>query len=295
MVICLLNKDKSLSKKTKYNNLAHSIIHIILFTNYSTEMSKLKLNRPIAFIDIETTGTNIATDRIVEISILKLMPDNTTHTETFRINPTIPIPAETSAIHSIFDKDVKECPTFRQLAPNLLKILEQCDLAGYNSNKFDIPLLVEEFLRVEVDFDIENRKFIDVQNIFHKMEQRTLSAAYKFYCNKNLVGAHGAEADVKATYEVLQAQLEKYDTLEGNVAFLQKFSSAGDAVDLAGRIVRDKKGVEVFNFGKHKGKPVAEIFKSEPSYYNWMMDGDFPLSTKRVITKLRLKAFNNKQ
>lgn len=255
-------------------------------------MSTLKLNRPIAFIDIETTGTNIATDRIVEISILKLMPDNSVHTETFRLNPTIPIPAETSAIHSIFDKDVKDCPTFRQLAPNLLKILEQCDLAGYNSNKFDIPLLVEEFLRVEVDFDIENRKFIDVQNIFHKMEQRTLSAAYKFYCNKNLIGAHGAEADVKATYEVLQAQLEKYDTLEGNVAFLQKFSSAGDAVDLAGRIVRDKKGVEVFNFGKHKGKPVAEIFKSEPSYYNWMMDGDFPLSTKRVITKLRLKAFN---
>jgi DNA polymerase-3 subunit epsilon len=255
-------------------------------------MSKLKLNRPIAFIDLETTGTNIASDRIVEISILKLMPDDTTQTETFKVNPTIPIPAETSAIHGIFDKDVKDCPAFKQLAPELMKILEHCDLAGYNSNKFDIPLLVEEFLRAEVDFDIENRKFIDVQNIFHKMEQRTLSAAYKFYCQKELIGAHGAEADVKATYEVLKAQLEKYEGLEGNVAFLQKFSAASDAVDLAGRIVRDKKGVEVFNFGKHKGKPVSEIFKSEPSYYNWMMDGDFPLSTKRVITKLRLKAFN---
>ena len=229
---------------------------------------------------------------LVEISIVKLLPDNTTHTETFRINPTIPIPAETSAIHGIFDKDIKDCQTFKQLAPTLLKILDQCDLAGYNSNKFDIPLLVEEFLRAEVDFDIENRKLIDVQNIFHKMEQRTLAAAYKFYCHKDLAGAHGAEADAKATYEILEAQLEKYDILEGNVAFLQKFSSANDSVDLAGRIVRDKKGIEVFNFGKHKGKPVAEIFKSEPSYYNWMMDGDFPLSTKRVITKLRLKAFN---
>jgi DNA polymerase III subunit epsilon len=255
-------------------------------------MPKLKLNRAIAFIDLETTGINIAADRIVEISILKLMPDDTTHTETFRVNPTIPIPAEASAIHGIFDKDVKDCSTFKQLAPNLLKILDQCDLAGYNSNKFDIPLLVEEFLRAEVDFDVDNVKLIDVQNIFHKMEQRTLSAAYKFYCNKDLTGAHGAEADVKATFEVLKAQLEKYDSLEGNVAFLQKFSAQNESVDLAGRIVRDKKGVEVFNFGKHKGKPVAEVFKSEPSYYNWMMDGDFPLSTKRVITKLRLKAFN---
>ncbi len=255
-------------------------------------MGKLKLNRAIAFIDLETTGTNIGTDRIVEISILKLMPDDITHIETFRVNPTIAIPVESTAIHGITDSDVKDNPTFKQLAPVLLKILEQCDLAGYNSNKFDIPLLVEEFLRAEVDFDFENRKFIDVQNIFHKMEQRTLAAAYKFYCHKELTGAHGAEADVKATFEVLQAQLKMYDSLEGNVAYLHKFSSANDVVDLAGRIVRDKRGVEVFNFGKHKGKPVLEIFKSEPSYYNWMMDGDFPLSTKRVITKLRLKAFN---
>jgi len=255
-------------------------------------MGTLKLNRAIAFIDLETTGINIASDRIVEISILKLLPDGTSTNDTFRVNPTIPIPAEASAIHGIHDKDLQDCPTFKQIAPNLIKILDQCDLAGYNSNKFDIPLLVEEFLRVDADFDIENRKFIDVQNIFHKMEQRTLSAAYKFYCNKDLTGAHGAQADVIATYEVLKAQLEKYESLEGNVAFLSKFSSANDAVDLAGRIVRDKKGVEVFNFGKHKGRSVMDIFKSEPSYYNWMMDGDFPLSTKRVITKLRLKAFN---
>jgi DNA polymerase III subunit epsilon len=235
----------------------------------------------------------------VEISILKLMPDDllSSHlgvggTETFRINPTIPIPAEVSAIHNIFDKDIKDCPTFKQLAPTISKILEHCDLAGYNSNKFDIPLLVEEFLRAEADFEIENRKFIDVQNIFHKMEQRTLAAAYRFYCNKDLTDAHSAEADVKATFEVLLAQLDKYDSLEGNVAFLQKFSANNDSVDLAGRIVRDKKGVEVFNFGKHKGKPVQEVFKNEPSYYNWMMDGDFPLSTKKVITQLRLKAFN---
>lgn len=255
-------------------------------------MPKLKLNRPIAFIDLETTGVNITSDRIIEISILKLMPDDTTQIETFRLNPTIPIPADSSAIHGIFDKDIKDSPTFKQVAPALLKILEHSDLAGYNSNKFDIPLLVEEFLRAEVDFDIENRKLIDVQNIFHKMEQRTLAAAYRFYCNKEHTGAHGAEADVIATYEVLKAQLEKYETLEGNVAFLQKFSANNESVDLAGRIIRDKKGVEVFNFGKHKGKPVLEIFKTEPSYYNWMMDGDFPLSTKRVITKLRLKAFN---
>jgi DNA polymerase III subunit epsilon len=255
-------------------------------------MSKLKLNRPLAFIDLETTGTNVASDRIVEISILKLQPDGSKQVETFRINPTIPIPAEVSAIHGIHDSDIKDCPTFKQLAPQLMNILEHCDLAGYNYNKFDIPLLVEEFLRAEVDFDIENRKCVDVQNIFHKMEQRTLSAAYKFYCQKDLIGAHGAEADVKATCDVLEAQLEKYDSLEGTVAFLQKYSTANDLVDLAGRIVRDKKGVEVFNFGKHKGKAVLEVFKSEPSYYNWMMDGDFPLSTKRVITKLRLKAFN---
>jgi len=255
-------------------------------------MRKLKLHRPIAFIDLETTGVNVASDRIVEISILKLLPDHSTEVSTFRINPGMPIPAESSAIHKIFDKDVKDSPTFKQMAAQLISILDQCDLAGYNSNKFDIPLLVEEFLRVEADFDIQDRKLIDVQNIFHKMEQRTLAAAYKFYCNESLENAHSAEADVRATYEVLNAQLEKYENLEDSVAALHTFSSMSDFVDLAGRIVRDKQGVEVFNFGKHKGKPVALVFKNEPSYYNWMMDGDFPLYTKRVITKLRLKAFN---
>ena len=255
-------------------------------------MRKLKLHRPVAFIDLETTGVNIASDRIVEISIFKLHPDYTSQTHTARVNPCIPIPAETSAIHGIFDKDVKDCTTFKQQAPELAKMLEQCDLAGYNSNKFDIPLLVEEFLRAEVDFNVQDRKFIDVQNIFHKMEQRTLAAAYKFYCSKTLENAHSAEADVVATFEVLQAQLEKYEDLKDDVASLHTFSMNSDFVDLAGRIVRDKKGIEVFNFGKHKGKPVAEVFKNEPSYYNWMMDGDFPLYTKRIITMLRLKAFN---
>jgi len=254
--------------------------------------TSLSLNRPIAIIDIETTGLSIGSDRIIEISILKLSPDGTEEVHTFRVNPTIPIPAEVSAIHHIFDKDVQNEPTFKELAPKLFQILDPCDLGGYNSNKFDIPLLVEEFLRAGQEFDMQNRKCIDVQNIFHKMEQRTLSAAYKFYCNKDLENAHSAEADVRATFDILLAQLQKYDSLQPTVNFLHSFSSATDNVDLAGRIVRNKNGVEVFNFGKHKGKPVAEIFKSEPSYYNWMMDGDFPLSTKRVITQLRLKAFN---
>ncbi len=257
-------------------------------------MKKLTLNRPLAFIDLETTGVNVATDRIVEISILKILPQNGRQNMTMRINPTIPIPAEATAIHGIYDKDVKDCPMFRDVAPELFQTLEQCDLGGYNSNKFDIPLLVEEFLRAGIDFEIKDRKLIDVQNIFHKMEQRTLAAAYKFYCGKNLEEAHSAEADVNATFEILEAQLNRYDTLNSDVLWLHAFSSAAEYVDLAGRIVRDKKGNEVFNFGKHKGKPVAQVFKDEPSYYNWMMDGDFPLYTKRVITKIRLKAFNEK-
>lgn len=257
-------------------------------------MRNLKLTRPIAFIDLETTGVSVGSDRIVEISILKLLPDNTTQVHTFRINPGMPIPAEASAIHGIYDKDVAECPTFKEEALAIANILEQCDLAGYNSNRFDIPLLVEEFMRAEVDFNVQDRKLVDVQNIFHKLEQRTLSAAYKFYCNKTLENAHSAEADVRATFEVLLAQIEKYEDLQNTVAFLHTFSGSSDFVDLAGRIVRNKNGVEVFNFGKHKGKPVAQVFKEEPSYYNWMMEGDFPLYTKRVITMLRLKAFNDK-
>jgi len=251
----------------------------------------LKLNKPLAFFDLETTGVNTAKDRIVEISILKILPDGTKETYTKRVNPEMPIPKESSEIHGIYDKDILDAPTFKQIAPELLVFLKNCDLAGYNSNKFDIPVLVEEFLRVEVDFDFESRKFIDVQNIFHKMEQRTLVAAYKFYCDKSLENAHSAEADIKATYEVLEAQLKKYNDLEPSVDYLEKFSKMHDSADLMGRIVFNKDGKEVFNFGKHKGKTVAEVLKKDPSYYSWMMNGDFPLYTKKVLTAIRLREF----
>jgi len=255
---------------------------------------KLKLNRPLAFIDLETTGVNVGADRIVEIAILKVFPDETRETKTARINPTIPIPKEASAIHGIYDKDVADAPTFKSIAKSLAQFLDSSDLAGYNSNKFDIPLLAEEFLRAEVDFDLKGRKLVDVQNIFHQMEQRTLSAAYKFYCQKALENAHSAEADITATFEILEAQLDKYNELKNDVNFLHDFSYRTNAADLAGRIVFNSKGVEVFNFGKHKDKPVEEVFKIEPSYYNWMMNGDFPLYTKKVITNIRLRSLNNK-
>lgn len=255
---------------------------------------KIQLERPLAFIDLETTGVNVGSDRIVELSILKIFPDGTKETKTKRINPTIPIPKSSSEIHGIYDKDVADAPTFKSIGKSLIQFLDNCDFAGYNSNKFDIPLLAEEFLRAEIDFDLTDRKLIDVQNIFHQMEQRTLVAAYKFYCQKELENAHSAEADIIATFEVLEAQLEKYDTLKNDINFLHEFSSRSNNADLAGRIVFNDKGVEVFNFGKHKDKSVEEIFKSEPSYYKWMMDGDFPLYTKKVITSIRLRAMNNK-
>jgi DNA polymerase III subunit epsilon len=255
---------------------------------------KLNLTRPMAFFDLETTGTNVGADRIVEIAVLKVYPDGKKELLNQRINPTIPIPPGSSAIHGIYDKDVIDKPTFAQIAHKLAEFLMNCDLAGYNSNKFDVPLLVEEFLRSEVDFDVKGRKLVDVQNIFHLMEPRTLSGAYKFYCNKDLTNAHQAEADIIATYEVLEAQLEKYQDLQNNVNFLAEFSSRSNNADLAGRIVFNEKGVEVFNFGKHKDKAVADVFKMEPSYYDWMMNGDFPLSTKKVITAIRLKAISTK-
>lgn len=255
---------------------------------------KLKLTRPLAFIDLETTGVNVGSDRIVEISILKVFPDGSKETRTQRINPTIPIPESASAIHGIYDKDVLDAPTFKSIAKSLAQFLDLCDFGGYNSNKFDIPLLAEEFLRAEVDFELKGRKLVDVQNIFHQMEQRTLIAAYKFYCQKELKNAHSAEADIIATYEILEAQLDKYESLKNDINFLHEFSYRTNAVDLAGRIVYNSKGVEVFNFGKHKDKPVEEVFQKEPSYYNWMMDGDFPLYTKRVITNIRLRALSNK-
>lgn len=255
---------------------------------------QLNLTRPIAFFDLETTGVNVASDRIVEISILKVNPDGSKDIKTKKINPTIPIPPQSSAIHGIHDEDVKDCPTFKSIAHELNTFLEGCDLAGYNSNKFDIPLLAEEFLRAGIDFEMKGRKCVDVQNIFHKKEQRTLSAAYKFYCKKDLENAHSAEADIIATQEILEAQLDKYSDLQNNTTFLHEFSMQNSSVDLAGRIVYNKEGVEVFNFGKHTGKPVETIFKTEPSYYQWMMNGDFPLYTKKIITQIRLRGVTNK-
>ena len=254
---------------------------------------KLNLKNPLVFFDLETTGINITKDRIVEISLLKVYPNGKEEIRSYRINPEMHIPEESTAIHGITDEDVKDCPTFKQLAKTLTDFLEGCDMAGFNSSRFDVPMLAEEFLRAGVDFDMSKRKFVDVQIIFHKKEQRTLEAAYRFYCDKELENAHSAEADAVATYEVLKSQLEKYPDLENDINVLSKeFSSFNNNVDFAGRIVFNEKGEEVFNFGKHKGKSVAEVFKNEPSYYAWMMEGDFPLNTKQVITKIRLREMN---
>jgi DNA polymerase-3 subunit epsilon len=252
----------------------------------------LKLTKPICFIDLETTGVNVGADRIVEISVLKLMPDNSRQVKTIRVNPEMPIPEVASNIHGIWDADVKDAPTFKTVAHDIANFMNGSDLAGYNSNKFDIPLLAEEFLRADIPFDVRGRKLIDVQNIFHKMEQRTLNAAYKFYCSKEIENAHSAEADIVATLEVLEAQLERYPALQNDVDFLHDFSCNNSNVDLAGRIVYNQSKQEVFNFGKHKGRTVDEVFKIEPSYYDWMMKGDFPLQTKQVITSIRLRNFN---
>jgi len=253
----------------------------------------LNLKNPLVFFDLETTGINITRDRIVEISVLKVHPNGKEETKTRRINPEMPIPPESTAIHGITDEDVKDCPTFKQVAKSFADLLEGCDMAGFNSSRFDVPLLTEEFLRAGVDFDTSKRKFVDVQIIFHRKEQRTLEAAYAFYCNKKLENAHSAEADVIATYEVLKSQLDRYDDLENDINFLSKeYSSFNNNVDLAGRIILNDKGVEVFNFGKHRGKSVTDVLNKEPSYYSWMMDGDFPLNTKQVLTKLRLRDIN---
>lgn len=250
----------------------------------------LKLSKPLAFFDLETTGLNIATDRIVEISIVKIMSNGDKEIKTKLINPTIPIPQEVSLVHGITDKDVKDKATFKEVAHELYQFIDGCDLAGYNSNRFDVPLLAEEFLRADIDFDVTKRNLIDVQSIFHKMEKRTLSAAYQFYCGKELIDAHSAEADTTATYEILDAQIGRYEELKGDAKFLGEFSQMTRNVDLLGRIVYNKDDVEVFNFGKHKGKPVIEILEKEPGYYNWMMNGDFPLYTKKVLTAIRLKS-----
>ncbi len=265
----------------------------------------LILKKPLAFFDLETTGINIAKDRIVEISILKIQPDNTSESFTKRINPTIPIALEASLVHGIYDNDVINCPTFKELAQQIIAFFKDCDIAGFNSNKFDIPLLIEEFLRVGLDFDIENKQLVDVMNIYHYMEPRNLSAAYKFYCNKNLDNAHSAKADVTATYEILKAQVEKYQDVEfknnngqvtkpikNSVDSLATFSSKQKSVDFGGRIILNDNNVEVFNFGKYKGKTIKEVFIKDTSYYSWMMQGDFPLYTKKIITKIKLSLKN---
>ncbi len=255
---------------------------------------QLKLNKPICFFDLETTGINISKDRVVEISILKVHPDGKEETYTKRINPEMPIPYEVTLVHGISDADVADAPTFKDVSKEIYALIKDSDLGGFNSNRFDIPLLAEELLRAEIDFDMKGRHSVDVQTIFHKMEQRTLSAAYKFYCDKNLDDAHSAEADTKATYEVLKSQLSRYENLENDTKFLAEFSSRKKFADFAGFIVFNKKDEECFSFGKHKGKRVLDVLEKEPGYFGWLLNADFPLYTKKILTAIKLRQFNNK-
>ena len=249
----------------------------------------LNLKNPLVFFDLETTGVNINTDRIVEICYLKVYPNGNEESKTMRINPEMHIPEQSSAVHGIYDEDVADCPTFKEVAKVIARDIEGCDLAGFNSNRFDVPLLAEEFLRAGVDIDMSRRKFIDVQVIYHKMEQRTLSAAYKFYCDKNLEDAHTAEADTRATYEVLKAQLDRYpEALQNDMGFLSEYSSFTRNVDFAGRMVYNEENIPTFNFGKYKGKPVEEVLRKDPGYYSWMLQGDFTLNTKQMLTRIKL-------
>ena len=252
---------------------------------------KLNLKNPIVFFDLETTGTNIVTDRIVEISYLKISPNGREESKTIRINPEMHIPEQVTAIHGITDEDVADCPRFKEVAREIARDFEGCDLAGYNSNRFDIPLLAEEFLRAEVEIDMKKRKLVDVQVVFHKMEQRTLSAAYKFYCDKDLDNAHSAEADTRATYEVLMAQLDRYPELKNEIAFLSGFTTQNNNADFAGRIIYNEKGEEIINFGKYKGQKVSDVLKNDIGYYGWIMSSDFTLDTKNVLTKIKLRDF----
>jgi DNA polymerase-3 subunit epsilon len=255
---------------------------------------ELEFTKPICFFDLETTGTNIAQDKIVEISILKVYPNGNKESFTKKVNPEIPIPAGASAVHGIYDKDVVNEPTFKELAPKVAQFLKGCDLAGYNSDRFDIPLLAEEMLRAGHDFDLKNVSTIDVQTIFHKKEKRTLEAAYKFYCNKDLKDAHSAEADTLATYEVLKGQLAMYDDLKNDAKWLSEFSAHQKFADFAGFVRLDEDGNEVFGFGKNKGKSVEEVFEKEPGYYAWIQNADFPLYTKKVLTAIKLRKLTNR-
>ncbi len=265
----------------------------------------LHLKNPVVVLDLETTGMNIATDRIVEIALLKIQIDGSEEEKLLLINPEMPIPPEVSQIHGITDDDVKDKPTFKEVAKTLSRFMEGCDLCGFNSNRFDIPLLAEEFIRADIDIDLKKHKFIDVQAIFHKMEKRTLAAAYKFYCQKELVDAHSAMADTKATYEVLKAQLDVYQgvafedgkgvktyPIVNDVEKLSEFSSYDQNVDFVGRIVYNENGVEVFNFGKNKGIPVEKVLQEQPGYFGWMMESEFPLYTKKVLTRIKLRMMN---
>jgi len=255
---------------------------------------ELNLKKPICFFDLETTGINIANDRIVEISILKVFPNGNKESHTWRVNPEMPIPAVTTAIHGITDEMVANEPTFKELANKVYALIKDSDLGGFNSNRFDIPLLAEELLRAGVDFDMKKAQSVDVQTIFHKMEKRTLEAAYKFYCDKNLDNAHSAAADTDATYEVLKAQLDKYDDLENDIAYLADFSAHRNFADFAGYIGYNKKGEEVFSFGKHKGSLVEDVLEKESGYFGWLLNADFPLYTKKVLTGIKLRKLNNK-
>lgn len=268
---------------------------------------KLNLKRPICFFDLETTGINVSSDRIVEIAITKVFPGGREEEKCRKINPNIPIPIESSLIHGIYDEDVKDKPTFKQVAKGLFEFMKDCDLGGFNSNKFDVPLLLEEFHRVGIDFNISKIHLVDVQNIFHQMEQRTLVAAYKFYCDKDLTNAHSAAADTGATYEVLQSMLNKYEQTKftnkegetsipvvNDISKLAEFSKRSKNIDLAGRFTFNKEEIECFNFGKHKGKPVEQVLSEEPSYYSWMMNGEFPINTKKVLESIKLKLLQKK-
>lgn len=255
---------------------------------------ELKLTKPICFFDLETTGTNVAKDRIVEIAILKVYPNGNKESKTWLVNPEMEIPAEVIAVHGISNEKVANEPTFKQLSKEIYNLIKDSDLAGFNSDRFDIPLLAEEMLRADVDFDMKSMVSVDVQTIFHKMEKRTLGAAYKFYCDKDLTDAHSAAADTNATYEVLKAQLDRYPELENNVKKLSEFTTRKQSLDFAGFIAKNKEGEPVFTFGKHKGKLVNDVLDNEPGYFGWILNADFPLYTKKVLTQLKLAKFNNK-
>lgn len=254
----------------------------------------LELTRPICFFDLETTGTNVAKDRVVEISIFKVYPNGNKESKTWLVNPEMEIPPEVVAVHGISNERVVNEPTFKELSKEIYQMIKDSDLAGFNSDRFDIPLLAEEMLRVDIDFDMKNRVSVDVQTIFHKMEKRTLGAAYKFYCDKDLEDAHSAEADTMATYEVLLAQLDRYPELETNVKKLSEFTTRRKFIDFAGFIIQDKDGEAAFSFGKHKGKKVESVLEEEPGYFGWILNADFPLYTKKVLTQIKLSKLNNK-